>query len=443
MKYTIFLLPAMALAGNINWPAFRGPDASGVGDGKAPTSWNADASAGALRNIKWSTPIPGLAHSSLAIWGNKVFVTTAVSAAGKAPLKVGLYGDGDPADDNGEQSWMLYCLDKSTGKILWQRVATKSLPKTKRHTKATHANATPVTDGKRVVVFFGSQGVYSYDLDGKLLWSKDLGSFDVGPVGYDLQWGTASSPVLFEDKLVLQCDQKEHGFLLLLNAADGKELWRTSRDGIATQSWATPAVIRAGGRTQIVSNGWPYIAGYDFANGKELWRLKSPGDIPVPTPIFSNGLIYVTNAHSGPTPLFAIKPDAHGDITPQGSATTSPGLAWYEPHNGAYMQTPLVLEGLIYSCSDRGVLKAFDARTGELKYSQRLGAGTTGFSASPIAVDGKLLFTSEEGEVFVVKAGPQFELLSKNLMGEISMASPAFSEDTIFYRTQGHVIAIK
>jgi outer membrane protein assembly factor BamB len=296
-------------------------------------------------------------------------VTTAVSAAGKAPLKVGIYGDGDPADDNGEQSWVIYCLDKSTGEILRQRV----------------------------VAFLGSQGVFVYDLDGKLLWSKDLGAFDIGPVGYGLQWGTASSPILFEDKLVLQCDQKQGGFLLLLDARDGKE----------------------------------------------LWRLKFPGDIPVPTRIFSNGLIYVTNAHSGPTPLFAIKPDAHRDISPQGTATSSEGLAWYEPHNGAYMQTPPVLDGLIYGWSDRGVLKVFDARTGELKYSQHLGAGTTRFSASPIAVDGKILFTSEEGEVFVVKAGPQFELLSKNLMGETSMASSAFSEDTIFYRTQGHVVAIK
>ena len=446
MAALFVIMQTAALAASpvtVNWPAFRGPEAQGVGEGKVATSWNADSSAGALRNLLWSTAIPGLAHSSVAIWGNRIFVTSAVSSAGKAPLKVGIYGDGDPADDNGEQSWVVYCLDKSSGKILWQRVATKSLPKTKRHTKATHNNATPVTDGKRLVVFFGSQGLYCYDLDGKILWTKDLGTFDVGPVGYDLQWGTASSPVLFEDKIVLQCDQKQGSFLILLKATDGSEIWRTSREGTSSQSWATPAVVRTAGRTQIVDNGWPYIAGYDFATGKELWRLKSPGDIPVPTPIFVNGLIYVTNAHSGPTPLFAIKPDASGDITPKGTATTSDGLAWYEPHNGAYMQTPLVYAGLLYSCSDRGVLKVFDARTGELRYSQRLGAGTTGFSASPIAVDGKVFFSSEEGEIFVIKAGPQFELLSKNLMGEISMSSPAFSEDVLYFRTQGHVIAIK
>jgi outer membrane protein assembly factor BamB len=437
----LITMAAMLGAETINWPAFRGVEAQGIADGKAVTSWNADSSEGALRNVVWNTAIPGLAHSSPAIWGNKIFVTSAVSAAGTAPLRVGLYGDGDSADDNGEQSWVVYCLDKTTGKILWQRVATKNAPKTKRHTKATHANATPVTDGQRVVVFFGSEGVYSYDLDGKLLWKKDLGTFDVGPSGYDLQWGTASSPVLFEDKLVLQCDQKVGSFLIVLSAKDGRELWRTSREGTSSQNWATPAVVKAAGRTQVICNGWPYIASYDFTTGKELWRLKSGGDIPVPTPVFSNGIIYVTNAHGGPTPLYAIKPEASGDISPDASGKSS-GLVWYEAKNGAYMQTPLIVGGLVYSCSDRGILKVFDAKTGEQKYTQRLSQGTNGFSASPIAVDSKIYFTSEEGEVFVIKAGPTYELLSKNLLGEIAMASPAYSEDILYYRTRGHVIAI-
>ena len=445
MRKLLVILQAASIAANsatIHWPAFRGPEAQGIAEGKVVTSWNADSSEGALRNVRWSTPVPGLAHSSPAIWGNKLFVTTAISSSGPAPLRVGLYGDGDSANDNGEQSWVVYCLDKNTGKILWQRVAAKNAPKTKRHTKATHANATPVTDGERLIVFLGSEGVFSYDLDGKLLWKKDLGTFDVGPLGYDLQWGTASSPVLFEDKLVLQCDQKHGSFLLVLSLKDGHEIWRTSREGTSSQSWATPAVVRAAGRTQIVCNGWPYIAGYDFATGRELWRLKSGGDIPVPTPVFSDGLIYVTNAHSGPTPLYAIRPDASGDITPDAASNKSSGLAWYEPRNGAYMQTPLIFGGLLYSCSDRGVLKVFDASSGELRYTQRLGSGTTGFSASPIAVDSKVFFTSEEGEAYVVKAGASFELLAKNLLGEIAMASPAYSDEVLYYRTRGHVIAV-
>jgi outer membrane protein assembly factor BamB len=424
-----------------NWPAFRGPDAQGVAAGTVATSWNADPGEGQLRNILWKTAVPGLSHSSPIIWGNRLFVTTAVNSGGPAPLKIGLYGSGDPADDNAEQSWIVYCLDKNTGRILWQRVASKGTPKTKRHTKATHANSTPVTDGERLIAFFGSEGVHAYDLDGKLLWKKDLGVFDPGPQGYDYQWGTASSPVLFDGKVVLQCDQKKGSFLVLLSAKTGQELWRVERDGISNHSWATPAVARTGPRTQIVCNGWPYIAGYDLTTGKELWRLKSSGDIPVPTPVFAHELVYITNAHGGSAPLYAVHPNASGDITPEGSSKSS-GLGWFEPRNGAYMQTPLILGELLYSCSDRGVLKVYDARSGRLHYTQRLGTGTTGFTASPVAAESKIFFTSEEGEVYVIKAGTEYELLSKNLLGEIAMASPAISDGVLYYRTRGHVVAI-
>ena len=426
----------------INWPSFRGADGEGIADGKIVDSWNADASEGAIRNIRWSTEIPGLSHSSPTIWGNRLFVTTAISAAGPAKLKLAIHDPGTPADDNGPQTWIVYCLDKNSGKILWQRTAAQGLPKSPRHTKATHANATIATDGRRLIVYLGSEGVYCYDLDGNLQWKKDLGTFDAGPVGYDLQWGTASSPVLFEDKVVLQCDQKKGSFLVILAAKDGAELWRTSREGTSSQSWATPAVVRSAGRTQIVCSGWPYVAGYDWNSGKELWRLKQGGDLPVSTPIFSHGLIYVMSSHSGPTPLFAVRPEASGDITPQGSATTSSGVAWSEPHNLSSMVTPLVLGDLLYSLGDNGVFKVFDAKSGALRYTQRLGSGLTGFTASPIAIGSKILFASEEGEVYVVKAGAQYELLSKNSMGEMVLATPAVSEDVLFFRTRGHVVAI-
>jgi outer membrane protein assembly factor BamB len=192
----------------------------------------------------------------------------------------------------------------------------------------------------------------------------------------------------------------------------------------------------------VVTNGWPYIASYELATGKELWRLKSLGDIVAPTPVLAHGLIFITNAHGGQAPMYAVRPDAAGDITPAGDAKSSPGLAWMEPRNGAYMQTPLVVGELLYSCSDRGVLKVYEARTGVLRYTQRLGEGTTGFSSSPVAVDGRVYFASEEGEVFVVKAGATFEMVSKNLLGEIAMATPAVSEDTLYYRTRGSLVAI-
>jgi outer membrane protein assembly factor BamB len=440
--FLALLAAAAQAADSGNWPMFRGESALGVVEGPAPVSWNADPGAGPMRNLKWKTPIPGLGHSSPVIWGNKLFVATAVSAAGAAPLRVGIYGDGDAANDNGEQSWKVYCLDKRTGKVLWERTAYQGVPRSKRHTKGTHANTTAAVDGKRLSVFFGSEGLYVYDLDGRLLWSKDFGVVDQGPKGYDLSWGFASSPVLFEDKVIVQCDRRGEPFAAAFSAADGKQLWRTSRAGVADHGWATPGVIRAGGRALAVLNAWPFIAAYDVETGKERWRLRSAGDIPAPTPILARGLIFVTNAHGGGAPLYAIKPGAEGDITPVGDARTSAGVAWSEPRNGAYMQTPLVAGDLLYSCSDRGVLKVYDAASGTLHYQQRLGAGTTGFSASPVAAGGRVYFTSEEGEVYVIKAGSKFELLAENRMGEIAMASPAISEGALFFRTRGHVVAI-
>jgi len=434
---------ALLLAADSNWPAFRGPASNGVSETQAARTFNADPDAGPLKNIKWKTPIPGLGHSSPIVWQGKIFVASAVRKDGDAPLKVGLYGAGDSADDDVEQSWKIYALDKSTGKILWERTAHTGIPKARRHTKATHANTTVTTDGKRIVAFFGSEGLYSYDLDGKLLWKKDLGLLDFGPWNdQSLSWGFASSPVLFEDTIVVQCDRKGDPFVAKFSAKDGREIWRTSRKGTAINGWATPAVVRAGKRTQVVLNSYPYIASYDFETGKELWRLKSLGDIPVPTPVFANGLIYVTNAHGGAAPLYAIKPEAEGDITPAAGATTSSGVVWSEPRNGAYMQTPLLAGGLVYSCSDRGVLKVFDALTGKLHYQQRIGGGTTGFSASTVIAGSAAYQTSEEGEVYVFETGPAYKPFGMSKLGEITMASPAISDGTLYFRTRRHLIAV-
>ncbi len=441
-RYThrmFWVVPALLLA-SADWPSFRGPNANGVAPSAVPVSFNADPGEGALRNILWKTPIPGLGHSSPIVWGNVVFVATAVrTQGGESPLKVGLYGAGDSADDNAEQSWKIYALDKRTGKQLWERTAHTGAPKARRHTKATHANTTLATDGKRLIAFFGSEGLYAYSLEGKLLWKKDLGLIDQGPWNdLTLSWGFASSPVLFEDTVVVQCDRKDDPFVARFDARDGRELWRTSRKGTAINGWATPAVVRTGQRTQVVLNSYPFIASYDLATGRELWRLKSMGDIPVPTPVFADGLIYVTNAHGGAAPLYAIRAEsASGDITGRSDA-----IQWTEPRNGAYMQTPLILDGLIYSCSDRGVLKVFDAATGKMAYQQRIGTGSTGYSASPVAAAGVIYQTSEEGEVHAVRAGPVFEQLAVSKLGETTLASPAISGGVIYFRTRGHVVAV-
>lgn len=432
----------LAVLSAADWPAYRGPGASGVGQGAAPSSWNGDASKAPVRNIRWRTPIPGLSHSSPVILGDKLFVTTAISSAGKAPLKIGLYGSGDSADDDAEQEWVIYCLDKRSGKVLWRQTAHRGKPRARRHTKATHANTTVATDGKRIIALFGSEGLYSYTLNGKLEWQKDLGALDMAPSDdRTLSWGFASSPVLFEDTVIVQSDSKKDGFLAAFAAADGRELWRAARSPVSVCSWATPGVFKTGNRTQIVANGYPYIAGYDFKTGKELWRLKSEGDIPVPTPFMAHGLIYVANAHGGKAPLYAIRPDASGDITPAAGSRVSAGLEWSEERNGSYLQTPVVYGELIYASTSPGIFKAYDARTGRKLYEQRLGAGGS-FTSSPVAADGKVYVSNEEGQTFVIKAGPQFELLGTNELGEIVLSTPAISDRALYVRTSGSVLAI-
>ena len=403
--------------------------------------WNADATAGKINGVRWKTQIPGLGHSSPIVWGDRLLVATAVRTQGEAPLRLGLYGDGDSADDRTEQSWKVYCLDKQDGTVLWERTALKGLPKAQRHTKATHANTTLATDGERVLAFFGSEGLYCYNMKGELLWSRDLGLLDMGPEP-ELQWGFASSPVLAGDRLVIQCDSKKDPFVAVLRLKDGVDVWRTPRNGTSERSWSTPAVVRDGGRAQIVTNGWPWIAGYDFESGKERWRLRSEGDIPVPAPVTAHGLIYVTNAHGGKAPLYAIRPTAAGDLTLGDGVRASQHIAWSVERNGAYMQTPLIYGELLYSCSDRGVLKCYRAKTGEKLYEQRLGTGTSGYSSSPVAAGNRLYFASEEGDIFVVQHGEQFRQLAKNAMGETVMATPAISGGVLYYRTRNHVVAI-
>jgi len=356
-------------------------------------------------------------------------------------LKVGLYGDPSSAGEKKvEHTWRLYCLDKSSGRVLWERVAAKGIPKTKRHPKASHANCTPATDGTHVIAFFGSEGLFCYDLQGNQVWKKDFGVLDAGP--YDdvaNQWGFGSSPIIHNGKVIIQADIQENGFLAALDIADGREIWRTPRKDICT--WSTPAVHSNAERTQIIVNGFKHIGGYDLADGKEIWRLHGGGDAPVCTPIVAHDLIYITNAHGSLAPIYAIDPSATGKL----SATENSGsryITWYYPRGGNYMQTPIVYGDLAYFCRDNGVLTCYDAKTGEKHYNERLGKGDTGFTASAVASDGRVFFTSEEGDVFVIKSGPKFELLAQNEIGEHAMATPAITDGSLLVRGEHRLIAI-
>jgi outer membrane protein assembly factor BamB len=425
-----------ALAADPQWPQFRGPSASGVGAGSPPAEW--DGASG--KNVLWKTEIPGLGHSSPIIWGDKIFVTSAVPASGTAALKLGLYGDIKPVEGEGSQKFALYCLDRRSGKILWERAVASGQPKIKRHPKSTHANPTPATDGKRVVVFFGSEGLVAFDLNGKELWKKDFGVLDSGFFRVpEAQWGFASSPVIHDNTVLIQADVQKNSFLAALDAATGKERWRTPRGDVPT--FGTPAVApyTAGGarRQQVVVNGWKHIGGYDFETGKELWKLTGGGDIPVPTPVFLDGLIVITNAHGSSRPVYAIRPDAAGEINEKSAA-----IAWSQDRAGNYMQTPLLHDGLGYFCFDNGVLTVFQLATGERLYQQRLGDGKSGFTSSPVAAGGRLYVTNEEGLTYVLALGKEYKLVSQNELGEQVMASAALAGDVLYIRGRQHLFAI-
>jgi outer membrane protein assembly factor BamB len=436
MRIALFALVVAASAQN--WPSFRGPGASGVSDGQnLPVRWDAQRRV----NVLWKTEIHGLAHSSPVVWGERVFLTTAVSGKPGATFKPGLYGEGTASDDLSVQQWKVICLERATGKVLWERIAYQGVPKEKRHIKSTYANATPATDGRVVVASFGSQGLYAYTPAGDLLWKRDLGRFDVG--AYDapeFEWGTASSPILYKDLVIVQCDQQKGSFLAALDAKTGATVWRTERDELP--SWGTPAIFPTKARAELVTNGSNFIRGYDPASGQELWRLGGSSKITAPTPVASDDLIVVASGRRPEAPIFAIRAGASGDITPASGESSSRSVAWSKGQRGPYMPTPLIYGGYVYILGNAGIFDCYALADGREIYRQRIPDAGSGFSASPVASDGKIYLSGEDGEMVVVKAGPKFELLARNDMADPVMATPAISGGMMIIRSQHYVWAI-
>lgn len=417
------------------WPQFRGYQGKGILDGtEVPVKW--DLKTG--ENVLWKTAVPGLAHSSPIVWDNLVFVTSAVCSSKADSLKIGLYGDVDMANDLSAHQFKIFCLDKKTGKIIWDRIVYEGVPKERRHTKSTYANPTPATDGKHLVVSFGSNGLYCYDFNGNLLWKKDLGNLATGPYNEsNVEWGYSSSPVIHAGQIVVQCDLLKNPFLATFDILTGKEIRRIARDAVS--SWGSPAIVEMEGKCLIILNGYPYITAYDFKSGAEVWKIGNVGDAPAPTAVFANNLVYVNSAHGKYSPILAINPDAAGDITLATDSTKSKSVAWSFSRGGAYMASPLVYDGLLYNMQVNGLLTAIDALTGAVKYKQNTGKA---FSASGVASGNKIYFAAETGEVFVIQAGPEYKLLAENNMDDICMASPGITDGTIIFRTQHSVIAI-
>ena len=420
-----------------DWPQFRGPSASGVGDGtKPPVKW--DATKGT--NIVWSVEIPGLADSSPIVWGDQVFVTTAISSDPKQTFRTGLYGDTDPVNDNSPHQWKVLAIDKKTGKILWEQTAHEGVPKTKRHPKSSQASPSPVTDGKVVVAYFGSEGLYAYSTSGELLWKKDLGLQNAGWFfDPDSEWGAASSPVIYKNMVILQCDRQKDSFVAAYDLKDGKELWRTARAEIP--SWGTPTIVSGKDHTEVATNAPRAIRGYDADTGKQLWTLGPNSEVVCTTPVFSQGLIFVTAGYPPVQPIYAIRIGSSGDLTLKDGKESSDAIAWSKQRGGVYLPSPLVYGEHLYTVSNNGILTAYEAKTGVRVYQQRVGEGGS-FVASPVSAAGKLYITSEDGDVFVVKAGATYELLSKNPMGEPILATPALAGDVLIIRGARHLFAV-
>ena len=428
-----------------NWPSFRGPGATGLADGlNPPVSWDAEQSV----NVLWDTAIPGLSHSSPIIWEDRVFVTTAISSDANPEFRraFALEGiaAGESSNDMTKQSWRIYCLDKKSGRILWEKTAHEGIPHVKRHPKNSHNSQTPATDGKYVVAYFGPEGLYCYDFQGNLRWSQDLSDWDFQDArdkpGSITVWGVSSSPIIYKNLAIVQCDSHKKSLIAAYDLETGRKVWSAPRE--ATSSWSTPTIYEGKTRAELLTNGTDHIRAYDPMTGKELWRLKGTTNISTPTPFVSGDLIYFDSGFHSKGPIFAIRPGGEGDITPPKGETSSQYVAWSLPVGASENPTPIVYGDYLYVCSNNGILTCYKAKTGELVYRQRIGGDAGAYSASPVAADGRIYLTSEDGDIHVIKAGPKYELLATNPMGEVCMATPAISRGMLIVRTQHHLYAI-
>ncbi|MBA3571524.1 MAG: PQQ-binding-like beta-propeller repeat protein [Pyrinomonadaceae bacterium] len=428
---TVALLDTTVDASGGNWPQWRGPAGLGVSTEKnLPTEWSA------TKNIKWKTPIAGRSHSSPIVWGNKIFVTTAVEGPvvpGAKAVKhmIGdkefLHPDSIGADR--KHTFKVICLNATTGKLLWEQTAFEGTPYDNRHRKSSFAASTPATDGKYVYAFFGSEGLYAYDMSGKLAWKADLGK--LGTVGM----GTGTSPVLHDNLVVMQCDEEngEASFIVALDKKTGKEVWKTFRK--VQVSWATPILVRTAKRAELITSGTEAIVAYDPATGKELGRHKGVESNAIPSPVANNEVVFLSAGFPAKI-VMAIRLGAAGDLT------DSANVAWKHSKGTAYVPSPLLYGDYLYLTTDRGILTCLNAKTGELIYEGGRVPIPATFTASPVAFDGKILLTSEDGDTFMVKAGPKHEILGSNSVGEPVYASPAIAGGRIFVRGEKNLYAI-
>ncbi len=426
---TLSLTSLLRAASPENWPQYRGAGARGISgdDPRLPDRWSTS------ENIVWKTLLPGIGWSSPIVWGDRVFLTTAVSEGQVGEIRKGFYNAAEnPQPPQDVHHWEVYALDWKTGDIVWRKEVHSGAPKTPTHLKNSYASETPVTDGERVYAHFGHLGTYCLDWNGNVVWSKEW-----QPYATVLGWGTGSSPALHEGRLYIVNDNQQNSYLLALDKKTGEEIWRVARD--EQGSWATPYVWRNENRTELVVWGSNRFRSYDF-DGKLLWEFAATQHSAIPTPFSAHGLLYVASAFG---PVYAIRPGGSGDISLRVGETTNEMVAWSLPNSGPYNTSPLVYDDYYYTLLDRGFFTCHDARTGREVYGrQRIDREAGTFTASPWAYNGKIFCLSEDGDTFVIEAGPEFNVLRKNPLGEFTMATPAITHGSLLLRTESALYRI-
>ena len=419
------------------WSSYRGYYASGVLDQAGlPELWNVSGD----KYFLWEIDIPGLSLSSPVIWGDKVFITTAVSDQDTSGLRTFMSGSVQPVNDTSYHEWKVYCIDKNSGGIIWEETACAGVPEVKRHPMSTHANTSMATDGEYAVAFFGSEGLYCYDMDGKLLWSKDFGLLrSAFFIAETAEWEFASSPIIHKGVVIVQVDVLENSFIAALDAGTGEELWKTQRDEFP--GWSTPNIYSHQGRDIVAVNGFKHRGGYDFQTGEPIWKMSGGGDIPIPTPVIGSDLIYFNSAHGRLSPVIAVKKSAIGDITMEEEETSSEGVEWYHPRGGAYIQSMLLYDKYIYNTRLNGQIQCYDALTGDEIYREKIGKAEF-FLSSPVASDGKIYITSVPGEVYILDSGPEFRIIGQYSLGDVCMTTPAISNGMMIFRTEHSLVAV-
>ena len=435
ISLTICLQAICLTAAGQNWPAFRGTNAAGTApEAQAPTHWDVNKG----QAVAWKTKLPGLGHSSPIVWGQQVFVTTAVSSDPNSIYSLETSGKVDRRTDKSKHQWKVICLDLQTGKRVWEKIAHEGVPRIHRHPKNSYASATPATDGKHLVASFGSQGLVCYSLDGQLLWKQDLGVIDAG-ASYDdtYDWGIGSSPIIFRNLVIVQADAQKDSYLAAFELTTGKPVWRVSRDLIS--SFSTPTIFEHPNGVELICNGAEQMRAYAPLTGKELWRLSGSSKNTTPTPVVGHGLVFIASGYRA-QPIFAVRPGAVGDLTTAADTPPHKAIAWNSDRGGPYMTTPLVHNQNLYILR-RGILSCYQATTGERLYQQRISGDR--YYASPIAIGNKIVLASEAGRVSVVQAGSKYQLLATNDMGESCMATPAVSGKLLLIRTLHQLVAIR